>query len=351
MYWENHGGVAVTTYETCGFINSRIRTSIDFIVVDEAHYIKNPDAIRSKNVKALCEYARRILFMTGTALENNVGEMINLINILNPMIANNIRFNAYISAAPQFREKIVDVYYRRKREQVLNELPDLIEIKEWCTLSSEEEAIYETAVLERNFANLRRVSWNIKDLNDSCKARRMAEIINEAKNEGRKVLVFSFYLATISAVKSFLGNICTEPITGAVSPVKRQQIIDGFENAPDGSVLLAQIQSGGTGLNIQSASVVIICEPQLKPSIENQAISRAYRMGQSRNVLVYRLLCEDTIDERMIDLLSDKQAIFDAFADKSVAAERDMINKEIDETTFSQLVEDEIKRINSKRVS
>lgn len=112
-------------------------------------------------------------------------------------------------------------------------------------------------------------------------------------------------------------------------------------------MLLAQIQAGGTGLNIQSASVVILCEPQMKPSIENQAISRAYRMGQARNVLVYRLLCEESIDERITDMLAAKQAIFDAFADKSVAAAA--TNKEEDESkTMGKLIEEEIERINEK---
>ena len=83
-----------------------------------------------------------------------------------------------------------------------------------------------------------------------------------------------------------LGSQCTEPINGSVTPAKRQEIIDGFDKAPAGQVLVSRIVAGGTGLNIQSASVVIICEPQLKPSIESQAISRAYRMGQARNVLV-----------------------------------------------------------------
>ena len=108
--------------------------------------------------------------------------------------------------------------------------------------------------------------------------------------------------------------------------------------------MAAQIQSGGTGLNIQSASVVIICEPQFKPSIENQAISRAYRMGQTRNVLVYRLLADDTVDEEITQLLENKQAVFDAFADKSDAAEKSF---EIDERTFGNIIEEEIERINA----
>ena len=99
-------------------------------------------------------------------------------------------------------------------------------------------------------------------------------------------------------------------------------------------------------MNIQSASVVIICEPQLKPSTENQAISRAYRMGQSRNVLVYRLLCENTIDEKIEKLLEEKQRIFDAFADKSVAAQEDV---EVDKKTMSHLIQEEADRIQAER--
>ena len=138
-----------------------------------------------------------------------------------------------------------------------------------------------------------------------------------------------------------------ETITGSVSPQRRQEIIDEFDEAQAGTVLALQIQAGGTGLNIQSASVVVICEPQLKPSIENQAISRAYRMGQARNVLVHRLLCPDSIDERMMDLLEKKQREFDAFADKSVAAEK---SAELDETTLGDLIEEEIERIQKKHV-
>ena len=110
--------------------------------------------------------------------------------------------------------------------------------------------------------------------------------------------------------------------------------------APAGTVLAAQIQSGGTGLNIQSASVVILCEPQLKPSIENQAISRAYRMGQARSVLVYRLLCDDTVDERIMQLLDTKQNEFDAFADESKAADDTL---ELDNAAISDIMQAEQK--------
>ena len=191
----------------------------------------------------------------------------------------------------------------------------------------------------------RRVSWNVDDLSRSSKANRLSEIVKEAASEGRKVLVFSYFLDTIRKIHDYLGDRCLNPINGSVTPQRRQEIIDEFNEAPAGTVLISQIQSGGTGLNIQAASVVIICEPQLKPSIENQAISRAYRMGQARNVLVYRLLCPDTIDEKITDLLEYKQKIFNAFADKSVAAQQSL---EIDDKSYGDIITKEIERINKK---
>ncbi len=343
--WKQSGGVAVTTYETTVHITPEENDTIDCIVVDEAHYIKNAEARRSINVKKLCEKAERLLFMTGTAIENRVEEMIALISVLQPSVADQVRDMAFMSSAPQFREAVAPVYYRRKREDVLTELPDKLESLEWCTLGKEEEQLYEDAVLGQKYADARRVSWAMEDLTKSSKANRLGELLAEAADEGRKVIVFSFFLDTIRKVSDMLGDRCVGPITGSVTPRRRQELIDAFDKAPDGAVLTAQIQSGGTGLNIQSASVVVLCEPQFKPSIENQAISRAYRMGQARNVLVYRLLCENTVDERIMDLLKEKQAIFDAFADKSSVAEETM---ELDEKGFGDIMREEAERIAAK---
>lgn len=189
---------------------------------------------------------------------------------------------------------------------MLTELPELIEYEEMCRMSAAEERRYEETVLSRRYMEVRRVSWNVDDLSCSSKAKRLKEIVEEAKEDGRKVIVFSFFLDTIDRVSECLGKCCLQPINDSVPPARRQEILDEFDGEPAGAVLPAQIQSGGTGLNIQAASVVVLCEPQLKPSIENQAISRAYRMGQARNVLVYRLLCKDTIDERIMELLEEK---------------------------------------------
>ena len=346
--WIEEGGVAVTTYETTGAIELDDNFKYNYMVVDEAHYIKNRDAQRTVNVRKLCQKAEKILFMTGTAIENKVDEMISLIEVLNPDVATQIKRMAFMSSAPQFREAVAPVYYRRKREDVLTELPDKTETEEWCTLSGEEVQCYEDAVLSKNFAGARRVSWNVDDVSLSSKANRMKELLAEAEAEGRKVIVFSFFLDTIEKVRGMLGDKCVGPINGSVPPQRRQEMVDEFDKAQPGAVLAAQIQSGGTGLNIQSASVIILCEPQFKPSIENQAISRAYRMGQARNVLVYRLLCEDTVDEKIMEMLAEKQAVFDAFADKSTVAEETL---ELDEKSFGDIMESEIKRIQESRAA
>ncbi len=323
--WSEEGGVAVTNYESLEnhFVIEE-DFDIDMIIVDEAHYIKNTEAKRSKNVLHLCDHTDRILFMTGTPLENNVNEMIRLMDYLQHDVAQRAQQVSMTAYADDFKDKISPVYYRRKRESVLSELPDLTDIKEWCDMTPEDERAYEDDVLTGSFMDVRRVSWRNADyLNTSAKVQRLREIVEDATEDGRKILVFSFFLDTLEKIRTIFGEKCVGVINGAVPVEERQNIVDAFEAAPAGSVLSAQIQSGGTGLNIQSASVVILCEPQYKPSTENQAIGRAHRMGQTRDVLVYRLLCPNTVDERMIEIIENKQAEFDTFADESTAASRD----------------------------
>lgn len=189
--WKRTGGVAVTTYETITFFNLEENFKFSLLVVDEAHYIKNPQAKRTLNTKYLCAHASRLLFMTGTALENRVDEMIALIEMLQPNIANQIKNIAFMSTAPQFRLKVAPVYYRRKRDEVLTELPELIETKEWCSMTKEEECVYENAILNNHFTEARRVSWNIENLEKSSKANRLKEIVEEAELENRKVMLWT----------------------------------------------------------------------------------------------------------------------------------------------------------------
>jgi SNF2 family DNA or RNA helicase len=316
--WQDEGGVAVTTYGSLSKFALPEAFRFGMLVADEAHYIKNPLAKRTQSLLILKKRAKNCLFMTGTPLENRVEEMCFILKCLRPDLAKDIEDLSYFSSASKFREKIAPVYLRRTREDVLSELPALVEKEQWCDMGRAEWESYLLSVMSENFMAMRQVSWDIPDLSKSSKAKRLLQICEMAEEEGRKIIVFSFFRDTISAVCELLGDKALEPITGSVSPQRRQQIVDEFTADKNPRVLLCQVQAGGTGLNIQAASVIVFCEPQLKPSIENQAISRAYRMGQIRSVIVHRLLCDNTVDERIMEILREKQDVFEAFADDSI---------------------------------
>lgn len=343
LHWRENGDVAVTTYESISRFAIPERFKIGMVVADEAHYVKNPDTIRTKALMKLLRQTENVLFMSGTPLENRVEEMQFLVQCLQPEVAQGLKKVMFLSTADQFRQQLAPVYLRRTREDVLQELPELVEKEQWCTLGAREQAIYEEAVLSGNFMAIRQVSWQVDDIKDSSKAMRLLELCEQAKEQKRKVIVFSFFRNTIQKVVSLLGDRCMEPITGDISPHRRQEIVDAFSGAEDGAVLVSQVQAGGTGLNIQSASVIIFCEPQIKPSIENQAISRAYRMGQVRDVLVYRLLADDTIDEQMLQILQSKQEQFDSFADESVVGTESL--KPSEQDWIKKMVEEEKQRL------
>lgn len=349
LHWRKNGDVAVTTYESISRFNMPEKFKIGMIIADEAHYVKNPDTQRTKALVALLQKTENVLFMSGTPLENRVDEMCFLCKCLQPEVAQELERVKYISTAEQFRQELAPVYLRRTREDVLTELPDLIEKEQWCVMSPQEDSAYRESVRSGNFMAIRQVSWQMADMKDSCKAQRLLELCDKAKDENRKVIVFSFFRETLTKVQALLSDRCMEVITGAVSPQRRQEIVDEFTNAEAGAVLISQVQAGGTGLNIQSASVIIFCEPQIKPSIENQAISRAYRMGQVRDVMVHRLLCDETIDERMLEILRNKQIEFDSFADESVVGEEGLNAEQASsESWITKMVREEQERLSAK---
>jgi SNF2 family DNA or RNA helicase len=346
LHWRQNGDVAVTTYESISRFKLPEKFKISMVVTDEAHYVKNPETLRTKALVSLLQRTENILFMSGTPLENNVDELCFLVSCLQPELAQSLNETKYLSTAQQFREQLAPVYLRRTRDDVLQELPELTEKEQWCVLQGQEKQAYHDAVMSENFMAMRQVSWNAASLSQSSKATRLLELCDQAKEQNRKVIVFSFFRSTIQKVTQLLGDRCMEPITGDISPQHRQEIVDQFTAAPNGAVLVSQVQAGGTGLNIQSASVIIFCEPQIKPSIENQAISRAYRMGQVRDVLVYRLLADDTIDERIMVILQNKQELFDNFADESAVGTESL--KPSEQSWISAMVAEEKARLENE---
>ena len=337
--WKSDGGIAIINYEGLDKIIFDKDFPLDMVVVDEAHFVKNKDAQRTRHTIRIIEQAEYALYMTGTAIENDVDEMCYLIECLNPSVANEIKGMKYLAKADLFRKKIAPVYLRRKRADVLMELPELTIHDEWCMMNDEEINSYRKAVESGNFMAMRRVSWN--SLN-STKAERMVELCLQALSEGRKVVIFSYFLDTLSFVSDLLLGKALPVISGKLSLEKRQEILCQFEE-PIARVLPIQIHAGGIGLNIQTAEIVILCEPQLKPSDEMQAISRIYRMGQVHHVFVYRLLSADTIDETLVKRLHDKQNIFDQFADESEISEQ---LEQFEEADIQALIQNERKKLN-----
>ena len=337
--WKSDGGIAIVNYEGLDKIIFEKDFPLDMVVVDEAHFVKNKEAQRTRNTVRMIEQAEYALYMTGTAIENNVDEMCYLIECLNPSIASEVKDMKYLAKADLFRKKIAPVYLRRKRVDVLMELPELTIHDEWCMMNEEEVISYRKAVESENFMAMRRVSWG--SLN-STKAERMVELCLQALGEGRKVVIFSYFLETLSFVTDLLLGKSLPVISGKLSLEKRQEILRQFDE-PVARVLPIQINVGGIGLNIQTAEIVILCEPQLKPSDEMQAISRVYRMGQINHVFVYRLLSADTIDEVLVKRLHEKQNIFNQFADESEISDQ---LEQLKEDDIQTLIQSERKKLN-----
>lgn len=323
LTWRDSGGIAVVNYEALQKFRGLLPDDFhsDMTVVDEAHYIKNPEAKRTAAAKEIFTHSDKILLMTGTPLENHIEEMKNLIGLINTDIAKKISNTEDSWSGDGFRRKIAPVYLRRTREDVLSELPDLIENEEICPVGEAEKISYRADLDRSDFMGMRQVSFKGLNIEDSSKIKRIKEICENAATEGRKVLIFSYFKNTIEMIKDALGDSCVGLINGSLSSAGRQETIDKFTSAAPGSVLVSQIVAGGTGLNIQAASVVILAEPQIKPSLETQAVSRAYRMGQLSTVLLFRMISDDTIDEEILKILKTKQDIFDKFADGSDMAD------------------------------
>ncbi|WP_079170106.1 DEAD/DEAH box helicase [Mangrovactinospora gilvigrisea] len=350
--WAEHGGVAVTTYDALrGFPAPDAGAAAPgLLVVDEAHAVKNPGAKRSRAVAAWAGRCERVLLMTGTPMENRVEEFRNLVRMLDAERADALGAGDALAGSVAFRRAVAPVYLRRNQAEVLTELPSLQRSDEWQEPSASDEEAYREAVFAGNFMAMRRAAYARPA--KSAKLGRLAEIVREAGENGQKTVVFSNFKDVLGAVREALsaedagaGRVFG-PITGSVPAERRQLVVDEFTGSPGAAVLLAQIQAGGTGLNIQAASVVVLCEPQIKPTLEHQAVARAHRMGQVRPVHVHRLLATGGVDERLVRLLEDKTRLFDAYARRSAVAEAAVDAVDVSDTELARrIVEEEQERL------
>ena len=315
--WTDEGGLGVTSYETLRNMEPPAGVDLDMIVVDEAHFVKNPDTQRSQAVRQWMELADRALFLTGTPMENRVDEFRTLVDYLQPDVAAAIGDSDGLAGAKAFRRHVAPAYLRRNQDDVLSELPERLDQLDWVELTPSDLDAYREAVASENFMAMRRATFVGDGRRPSAKLERLAEILDEAADNGRKVVVFSYFRATLEVVCSMVGEAVFGPLDGSTRAEDRQKLVDEFTSVDGHAVLVSQIQAGGVGLNMQAASVVVLTEPQWKPSAEEQAIARCHRMGQVRRVQVHRLLAEDSVDQRMLEVLADKGALMDAYVRKS----------------------------------
>ncbi|MFE2058226.1 DEAD/DEAH box helicase [Streptomyces sp. NPDC059446] len=319
--WRERGGVALTTFDALSTLPEGPGCGVrpGMVVVDEAHFVKNPETRRSRAVGGWTRHADRVLFLTGTPMENRVEEFRSLVRQLRPELAPLVTSTHGVAGSQAFRRAVAPAYLRRNQADVLGELPALVQADEWEEFSPADLEAYREAVGSGHFMRMRRAAYACPET--SAKLNRLRELVAEAEGNGLKVVVFSYFGEVLRTVREALGDGVFGPVSGRVPAARRQELVDSFGAVDGHAVLLGQIQAGGVGLNIQAASVVILCEPQIKPTMEHQAVARAHRMGQIRSVRVHRLLAVDSVDQRMLEILARKDRLFDAYARRSDVAE------------------------------
>ncbi len=334
----------------------------NYVVLDEAQYIKNHKTKSAQVVKKLNGEYR--LALTGTPLENSVSEIWSIFDFLMPNFLGTyeqfrqsfhipIMVDGKREVLEHLRRKVENFMLRRSKSEVLLELPPKIEQASECHLSEAQNVLYQqilakvrgevfAAIEEKGFKNAQiHILAGLTKLRQACnhpalltkekdwriyestKLDMCLELVDEVVKGQRKVLIFSQFTQMLDIVSQALKER-EIPYTYLSGKTKdRQGMVDKFNTDRTVPVFLISIKAGGTGLNLTAADTVIIFDPWWNPSVENQAIDRAHRMGQTSTVNVYRLLTTGTIEEKIQALKQKKQHLFDALVDDS----KDMFKK------------------------
>ncbi len=317
------------------------------IVLDEAQSIKNKMTKRSKAAMKL--QSKFKVITTGTPIENHLGELWNLFYFINPGLLGtfkdfNDRFAYPIEKMndkdrkKQLQKLIQPFILRRRKTEVLDELPSKTEITLTVEMSQEEMAFYEAArrnALEHlentqqppgarhlqiltEIMRLRQVCCNTRlvvpeSTIPSSKLELFARIVGELLENGHKALVFSQFVKHLKIIEEYVQQqkISYQYLDGSTPMKKRQKSIDAFQSG-EGDLFLISLKAGGLGLNLTAADYVIHMDPWWNPAVEDQASDRAHRIGQKRPVTVYRLVTEGTIEEKIVQLHEKKRDLADS---------------------------------------
>ena len=337
--------VLVTTYETVRqdreFIRGRV---FDLVVADEVQRIKNANTATSRAVRALS--GKRRWALTGTPLENSLDDVVSVFAFVRPGTFTTVE--AKHIAAKTVRDRIRPYMLRRRKQEALPQLPPKMVDTKWLELTPAQRTAYDDAEVSgvsqlksNSNVTIQHVLALIQELKqicnfapngDSSKIEFMLEdYLEQACSDSQKLLVVSQYVRTLERIKKEVHAYNPLLFSGKLSSAQREQIETEFETNEDNKVLLLSLRAGGVGLNLARANHVLHFDRWWNPATERQAEDRTHRIGQTRTVFVTRMICEDTIEERIESLLEKKGALFDEVIDDlaDVTPERVMSEEEL----------------------
>ena len=337
--------IILTTYGTIrNDIENLLEQKFDLLVLDESQNIKN---INSQTTKAvLLLNAKKRIALSGTPIENNLLELYSLFRFLNPEMFGSVqRFtNSYIlpiqkysdtSTIEELKKKIYPFLLRRVKKEVLEDLPDKIEKLVYVDMNDEHRRFYEErrkyyySLLEKNTSSQGNFDkfFVLQAINElrhivsspeletkkiiSSKKEVLIENVIEAIENNHKVLVFVNYLSSIESICDSLKENKIKYLKMTGQTKDRQNLVDKFQNDSRYKVFVMTLKTGGVGLNLVSADTIFIYDPWWNTTVENQAIDRAYRLGQDKTVFAYKMIMRNTIEEKILKLQEIKNKLLD----------------------------------------
>ncbi|OLY91015.1 non-specific serine/threonine protein kinase [Cnuella takakiae] len=345
---QNHN-VVITTYGTLrSDIKLFVATPFDAVVLDESQAIKNPASKVTKAVALL--NAKTRICMSGTPLQNNTFDIYAQMNFLNPGMLGSMEFFRQEFAIPidkfgepeqkdHLRKLLYPFILRRTKEQVAKDLPEKTEMVLWCEMDKEQRRIYDAyrndyrsrimgtieeqgihksqLTILQGLMKLRQICDSPAILNEqdryenhSIKLDELAREISENMGD-HKALIFSQFLGMLGLIREKLDSlgIKYEYFDGSTTAPDREKAIRSFQGDDEVRVFLISLKAGGVGLNLTAADYVYIVDPWWNPAVEQQAIDRTHRIGQTKNIFAYRMICKDTIEDKIMQLQERKRLL------------------------------------------
>ncbi len=344
--------LVVTTYSMASRFAWLPELHWQWVILDEAQAIKNPSTSQTKAVKQLKGQAR--VALTGTPVENRLGDLWSIFDFLNPgLLGSATRFKEFVKTLDRGGQahyaplrNLVSPYILRRLKTdagIAPDLPDKTEMQVYCGLTKAQATLYQRTVTaltralqETGGDKMKRRGLVLSSLMrfkqicnhpsqltgdavyapaDSAKFERLGELCGEIASRGEKMLVFSQFREITDPIADYLAAIFGRSglvLHGGTAVKKRSALVAAFQREEGPPFLVMSLKAGGTGLNLTAASHVVHFDRWWNPAVENQATDRAFRIGQKRNVLVHKFVTRGTVEERIDDLIREKQDMADA---------------------------------------